>query len=106
MNSDIKSSDTIRYLCKGGCKKEKTIPDFGKKPNGDIFKQCIECRENRINKRPVTEDIIMDVNDISNNEGLGQMEDKKKSLHSTMLNYSPEPSINEIDQVLIYRIQS
>ena len=42
MNSDIKSSDTIRYLCKGGCKKEKTIPDFGKKPNGDIYKQCIE----------------------------------------------------------------
>jgi len=93
MNSDIKSSDTIRYLCKGGCKKEKTIPDFGKKPNGDIYKQCIECRENRTNKRPVTEDIIMDVNDISNNEGLGQMEDKKKRENRPSISTQKQQSI-------------
>ena len=38
--------------CRGGCGLEKSLDQFGIKPDGSYYKHCIECREKKdITKR-------------------------------------------------------
>tara|TARA_Y100000768_G_scaffold362657_1_gene321635 strand:- start:1588 stop:2277 length:690 start_codon:yes stop_codon:yes gene_type:complete len=86
-------------LCKGGCKKTLPVSDYGKKKDGELYKQCLECREKKkkINKRDMDEGISLSEDSFLNTNNNNTMNERKKR--------ETRPSISDEKKQMILKEQ-